>query len=75
MSYRKSYESCLYMLIFVFVMCLLGKYCVLSDGIDSSNEYEDRDQSTDDSLNLIDTIGNELLDSNKSKPKSGQLNE
>ena len=61
------------MLISLFAISQLGKYCVLSDEITSSNEYEDNDQSSDDSINVIDTFGEELLDSTKSKSKSGQL--
>ena len=74
MCYLKSYESCLNMLIFFLTISLLGKYCVLSDEINSSNEYKGVDQDSDDSINVIDTIGDQLLDSTKSTPTSGQLN-
>ena len=67
----KSCHSRLCLLIFCSAISLLGRHSVLSAEINSGNEYED--QSSDESINLIDTIGDELLESSSTESTSGQL--
>lgn len=81
MSYQKSSESnlcsnlcshlCMFILLLIFVLSssFLTKHCVSSQPNDSSDEYEDK--STDDTINLIDTIGDQLIESTEFKPTTG----